>query len=151
MKTPGEALLGLQERRELLAQVVGVFWASSDPGEATVLEAVQLAFERTQMLLLARADDSLEVAGADRLPVGPEYRLSNLSDLPPWERAIGRPLLFSWVLENSCAGYIDGVQMEFAHDVSAEPVSIQLVVFASEIKVRVVLPDFVDMPFRQEI
>ena len=53
----------------------------------------------------------------------------------PIQSAIGRPLIWAWEMTNQ-QGYLDGIQLEFAEDVSAESVVVQL-------RIREISSDFI--------
>ena len=55
----------------------------------------------------------------------------------PWIKCIGKPMRWFWVMENN-QGYLDGVQFEFATNVSDEANIVQLVGIASRLDIRVV-------------
>ncbi len=95
-----------------------------------LIVGVRLVFETRTLDCLANPDDdTIAISAASAVP---EAELSSCVH-PVWLRAIGRPLMWTWSLENN-QGYWDAIQLEFAHDSGdRDVISIQLLVMASQI------------------
>lgn len=87
---------------------------------------------------------SIRVLDDDSLSfnVSTAYKYDNLverdlSNEIPWVQCIGKPVRWFWTMKNN-QGYFDGVQFEFAMNVTDEASIIQLVGMASRIDSRLV-------------
>jgi len=94
--------------------------------------ALTLGFERGVVLVTADADDD-----TIRLTVGDPATGRDVSNEAPWRDAIGRELLWLWMLTNQ-QGYEDGCQFEFGRVVrndQPERLCIQLMVAGATLHV----------------
>ena len=131
----------IYDRRERLQRIEGCFFV--DPGYPASLQALVLTFESQAVRIEAIADDDqirLRRWDEESSPcpnAGEGCRHQDLSEHPVWREAQGLPILWAWSMKNQ-QGYSDGIQFEFALNVSSKPVLVQLVVVASEIFFRTV-------------
>ncbi len=133
MDTNAEPFSTVHETGEPLINVQGFFFV--DEPSDDMLVAVQFEFENHVVVLAAQDDDTLQVIESSRHIDEVRVDSRNLSKLSPWNRALGKPLLWSWRMTNQ-QGYSDGVQLQFATNVTGEKAEVQLIVVASEIKVK---------------
>ncbi|WP_344449821.1 DUF6334 family protein [Actinocorallia aurantiaca] len=113
-----------QEAGELESVAHGVH-----PDLPDSVSAVLLRFRSASWLLDVDLDDDTvqvsEPASAD-----PELVFSDASSTGLWAPALGRPVLWAWILENQ-QGHTDGLQLSFALDGGAEW-RVQLIAAASQ-------------------
>ena len=133
------ALLIPYEERQNLIRVVGRIWHDASI-EKPLLVELSLGFERTNVTLAVTADDEIEVPSQITAD-DPAIQEIDLGEMVPWRGSIGRPLIWAWVMTNQ-QGYSDGLQLEFAEDVEAESVIVQLIALGAQLRVRVINPKF---------
>jgi len=111
---------------------VECFYPSDLP---TDIGFIKRGFQQGSYFVVATDDDSLKltdsVAEVD-VDVD-DFNSVNMSDKLPWQSAIGRSVRWVWTMVNQ-QGYLDGLQFEFANNITQEPVVIQLIAIASSIK-----------------
>ena len=109
------------------------------PDLPTEIGVIKLCFQKGIFFVVAQNDDSLELTDRnienDLKKEG--FKSIRLSNDMPWQSAIGRHIRWLWTLMNQ-QGYIDGLQFEFADNVSQEAVIIQLIAIASRIDIKTV-------------
>jgi len=134
-----EPLQRIHDQRLRLRQVTAHVRESAP---VPYIRALSLVFDAVSIVLVAEEDDSLSIASeyAD-----PELSPVSLGAEKPWSRALGKPLLWSWSMTNQ-QGYRDGLQLELANNVDDPSVVIQILVEASNIKVRQIEGGFVSLP-----
>jgi hypothetical protein len=116
---------------ERLRGVVAHTW----PTQVVYVGALTLTFDSVVVVLVAEQDDSLTIADPGGWQPEPDLVPISLAAEEPWRLALGKPLLFTWSMTNQF-GYRDGLQLEFAEDVTDTSVVIQLVVMASTVMQR---------------
>lgn len=115
--------------------VVGYFECFDDSPPSHLLCAIGFIFEKGTLYLEAQGeDDSFELHSTDWCG-DPRWAPVSFAEKPPWSLAIGKSLLWSWVLHNQ-QGYFDGIQFEFANNVEDKSTIIQLVAIGSGIDLR---------------
>jgi len=95
-------------------------------GDSRLTPHIVLQFETTQLFLSAdENDDSIVLSMEPPSMVDCVARAA-----PAWAAAIGRAVLWSWILTNH-KGYVDGVRFEFRNTVSDSGLIIEVVAAAS--------------------
>ncbi|REJ65138.1 MAG: hypothetical protein DWQ31_19195 [Planctomycetota bacterium] len=135
MGTKTEPFSAVHESGDCLESVHGYFFVDQVCDD--LLVAVRLKFDDEIVVLTAEEDDTIGVFGPSWRRDSEDVELRGLSGTPPWTSAIGKPLLWSWTMTNQL-GYFDGVQIQFGTNVENAGVQVQLLVVASEIKVRII-------------
>jgi len=101
----------------------------------TEIGFIKLAFEQNNYFVVATEEDSLEVTdNVASLFEADEFKRVDLSHRSPWQSAIGKPVRWIWTMVNQ-QGYLDGLQFEFANDITQKPVVLQLIAMASGINI----------------
>jgi hypothetical protein len=96
---------------------------------------IKLAFQQNHYFVVATEDDSLEVTdNVANLFEPNDFKCVDMSDRSPWQSAIGKQVRWIWTMVNQ-QGYLDGLQFEFANDISQKPVVLQLIAIASGIDI----------------
>ncbi len=111
--------------RQQLVSVEGQFIVYDDPPGPPLLVAIKLYFENISILAIVQNDDSIELRVNGCFVDAPDHEVRVLNELAPWNAAISRPLLWAWMMINQ-QGYFDGLQFDFAENVSAPVSRIQL-------------------------
>ena len=129
-------LLDINESYERLKFIRGYIEIFDEEIYESALVAVEFTFEKRTVLVVAQEDDSLKILTNKEWQSKDQYQVISLMNKEPWMGAKNKPLLWSWIFFNQ-QGYFDGLQLEFAEDVSdTSSVVIQLVAMASEISLR---------------
>lgn len=130
-----ELLARIHSGSDYLLRVQGVYWV--DPPHQDMLVAICFEYDQWPIVAWAAEDDTIHIEESSvyRRPTGVVLR--DLSSIPPWKDAVGKPLLWSWSMTNQ-QGYRDGLQLHFANTADEMGVEIQLLVVASEISVRII-------------
>lgn len=97
----------------------------------TNIGSVQLTFSDAGLVCISVDPDTDEIIFQRQASAGGTRDASGRS---PWSDTIGKPLLSFWAMENQM-GYSDGIQLCFAHDVTTESTTTQLIAAASSILV----------------
>jgi hypothetical protein len=109
------------------------------PNLPTEIGAIKLWFQKGIFFVVAKSDDSLECTDknieSDLKKEG--FKSTHSSHDMPWQPAIGRHIRWIWTLMNQ-QDYLDGLQFEFADNVSQKSVIIQLIAIASRIDIKTV-------------
>ncbi len=116
---------------------VEYFFHQNLPAE---IGAIKLWFQKEVFLVIVKPDDdSLEITKEhiDRVLEEEGYKSTQMSNEMPWKLAIGNHVRWIWTLVNQ-QGYLDGLQFEFADNISQEQVIIQLIAIASRIDIKTV-------------
>ena len=120
------------DRYGTLTEVCVVEWLSAGVGNVKTLG---LAFEQGSLLVRANnEDDSISLLAP------PSLQGEDISHQPPWREAIGRGVVWVWLLANQ-QGYEDACQIEFGKPTGpgqADSVTVQLVVAGSALHVSTV-------------
>jgi hypothetical protein len=92
-------------------------------------KAIIFFFEKQNLTIMASEEDTIEIECKMR-DWDDSSVLNDVSCTHPWLRSIGKKLRWAWCLVNQ-QGYFDALQLEFANNVSEEPIIVQLVAVAS--------------------
>jgi hypothetical protein len=92
---------------------------------------IKLAFQQGTYFVVAKEDDSLELT---RDATSIDFEGIKVSSEFPWHSAIGKHVRWVWTMVNQ-QGYLDGLQFEFANNITQEPIVIQLIAMASGIDI----------------
>jgi len=130
----------LQRAHDEDARLRGVV-AHTWPSPVVHVGALSLTFDSGVVVLIAEADASLTISDPAGWQPDPGLVPISLDVKEPWNLALGKPLLWTWSMTNQF-GYRDGLQLEFAEDVTDTSVVIQLIVMASTIMQRWVDEEF---------
>lgn len=97
---------------------------------------IKLIFQKGIFFITVQEDDSLELTENIAESILEEDGLEkiNVSDELPWKLSIGKSVLWARTMVNQ-QGYFDGLQFDFANNVSQEPVIIQLISMPAHIDI----------------
>lgn len=96
--------------------------------------AIVLSFQHGAITVSAvPADDTVSVEQGKYAVSSDEFAI-DLQGTLPWSGAIGRSAMFAWLMTNQQL-YIDGVQLQFAKPVEDTSVIVQMVTFASALRI----------------
>jgi len=104
--------------------------------ECNMISAISLVFE--DGIVFHEALDTDEISCSSQLNDKYDVRM-DISKDSPWNKAIGKPVLWTWHLTNQ-QGYSDAVQYEFSNLRNQGNPSVQLLVIASQIETYNVCP-----------
>lgn len=96
--------------------------------------AIVLSFQHGAITVRAVPEDDTVSVEQGRHVIGGDECAIDLQDTAPWRRAIGKSVLFAWLMTNQQL-YVDGVQFEFANTVQDTSATIQLVTVASSLRI----------------
>lgn len=132
----------LHQNRQCL-RMATAFWENSHEtrSEPRMLLMIRLDFDIDKIYLSVDGNDSLVIDADDHLESS-LLKCKDISMLSPWTEALNNPLLWSWLLTNQ-QGYTDGLQLEFAKNVSQRSAIVQIIAEGGEIKIRKIPSEFV--------
>ncbi len=109
------------------------------PNLPAEIGAIKFWFQKKVFFVIVKPDDELEMTEEkiDLVLEKEGYKSTYMSHEIPWQLAIGNHVRWIWTLTNQ-QNYLDGLQFEFADNVSQKSVIIQLLAIASRIDIKTV-------------